>query len=1119
MTVADARERAQALEVTRSFCVTAPAGSGKTELLIQRFLGLLGRVQRPEQVLAITFTRKAAAEMRERVLQALHAARDEMPVVGEHQRVTRELALAALERSALESWHLARDISRLNIKTIDSFCAGLTRQMPILSRFGGQAQAVDDATVLYSEAVADLFSIAGTSRSGAADLDAMLLHFDNNWDRLSELLVAMLGKRDQWHQYMGANQSPDEAEAKLRSTVELVVAESLHELSGLLDPWQDEIFDLLCYARQNLGEGVPDEFPAASADNMELWRFMGQLFLTQTGTFRKSVNVNNGFPTGDDAAKARKAHFKDLVARMSQVKGLAGELSAVAWLPRMDNHSDAWRLVLHLSHVLPLLAACLLLVFERRGLVDHSQVALSALDALGEDDEPTELALRLDYSIEHILVDEFQDTAINQFNLVSRLTRGWGQHNEINPNAPRTIFIVGDGMQSIYGFRNANVGLFLKAREEGFNGVVPQSLALRCNFRSEQGIVDWVNDSFRGAFPSHDNVRRGRVSFTDAIAVKSPGDGPAVSLNAFWGEGARAQEAHWLVDQLGSGLSDPGLESIAILGRSRAQLAPVLQLLRENNVPFASQEMDALAGSPAIVDLMTLCRALVNPADRVAWHALLRAPWCALSLADMKVLADSSSEPRFQNVYRVIVSDSLPEELSDNGKQRLLRLGHCLQWAQNHRDRLALRVWIEQLWLKLGGPGCFTQKRFLADAERFLALLQLAEGEGVGLDIDWMQQRISRLYASGDAPDAKLQVMTLHKSKGLEFDWVLIPALSRATRGDNRDILLWDEHNSSQGERGFLLAADDHSDEKSPGLYNFLKRQRKEKSRLETTRLLYVGATRAIKKLTLSACLSGGEDCEPDETPELKPPGDGSLLAPIWPIFERQMHLHQPMASPGVETENGLKLLSLSNPTPLPTQASSSIQGEKPQGRNIPEPALNWQDRYVGTVIHELLEQLSETTPLPREIPETLIKLAMHSLASMGLSGNALQAASERVLIAVAATLEDDVAGRWLLSADHEEAASELALTVNDAGNSRDIVIDRTFVDRNTGVRWVVDYKSSAPESEAAAAVFLQTEADRYREQLRCYRDAVAGRGPQPVCCALYFTSTGTLHHLQELDS
>lgn len=1114
MTIADANDRAEALDVVRSFCVTAPAGSGKTELLIQRFLALLARVKRPEQVLAITFTRKAAAEMRERVLQALQAARDKVAVEGEHQRVTRDLALAALESSDREQWHLARDISRLNIKTIDSFCAGLTRQMPILSRFGGQAQAVDDATELYKEAVSELFSIAGTSRSEATDLDILLLHFDNNWDRLRELLVTMLGKRDQWHLYMGAKRSPEQAEVKLRATVESVVTEGLQDLSTVLDPWQDEIFDLLCYARENLGEGIPDEFPAASADNMELWRFMGQLFLTQGGSFRKSVNVRNGFPTGDDDAKARKAHFADLVARMGQVKGLAGELGGLAWLPRMDNHNDAWQMVLHLSHVLPLLAACLLLVFERRSLVDHSQVALSALDALGEDDEPTELALRLDYSIEHILIDEFQDTAINQYNLVSKLTRGWGQHNALNPAAPRTLFIVGDGMQSIYGFRNANVGLFLKARQEGFNGVTLQALSLRCNFRSEQGIVDWVNDSFRDAFPAEDNVYRGRVSFTDAIAVKPAGAELAVSLNGFWGEQAKEQEAQWLVEQVALGLADPNLGSIAILGRSRPQLAPVLELLRQRDIPFASQEMDALAGSPAIVDLMTLCRALVNPGDRVAWYAMLRAPWCSLNLADMKCLADSAQDPRWQNVYGALCNRELPAGLSAEGKQRLLHVGQCLLWAQQRRDRLGLRAWIEQLWLHLGGPACFTQQRFLADAERFLSLLQLADAEGKGLNVDWLEQRISRLYASGDAPDARLQVMTLHKSKGLEFDWVLIPALARATRGDSRDILLWDEHNSKTGELGFMLAADDHSDDKTPGLYNFLKKQRKEKSRLETTRLLYVGATRAVKKLTLSACLGGGEDAGPQDEPEFKPPGDGALLAPIWATFERQAVVHVPMTSVQPQSKISRGLLRLSqSPATLPLMPKDS-----PQGANIPDPALNWLDRYVGTVIHEVLEQLSLLASLPDELPVRLVELARHSLSSMGLAEEQLEAAFGRVSHAVASTLADESGGRWMLSAQHAQAHSELTLTIQEAGQPRDIVIDRTFVDRDTGIRWIIDYKSSTPEAGVSAASFLQVEAGRYKSQLSCYRDAMSEIGPEPVRCALYFTGMACLHHLSELD-
>lgn len=1106
MTVADAKERAQALDVSKSFCVTAPAGSGKTELLIQRLLGLLARVQRPEQVLAITFTRKAAAEMRERVLQALQAAQQDLPIEGEHQRVTRELAVGALARSEVEGWRLDRDISRLNIKTIDSFCAGLTRQMPILSRFGGQAQAVDDALPLYREAVAELYTLVGTQLPQASDIDALLLHFDNNWDRVSELLVTMLAKRDQWQHDMGK-----QAEEALCHTVESVISETLADLSRLLDPWQDELLDLFCYSRHNLGESVPDEFPTAVADDLELWRALGQLLLTQGGSFRKSVNVNNGFPAGSDEATERKAHFKDLVSRMAQSPDLAAELAALAWLPRMDNHSEAWQLVVHLSHVLPLLAACLLLVFERRGVVDHSQIALSALEALGEDDAPTELALRLDYSIEHILVDEFQDTAINQYRLVGRLTRGWAEHNAVNPESARTVFIVGDGMQSIYGFRNANVGLFLKAREEGFNGLVPETLALRCNFRSEEGVVEWVNQTFKTAFPSEDNVRRGRVSFTPAVAVKPLRDEPAVTLHAFWGDQAREQEAQWLLGQLQEKMADPQYQSVAILGRSRGQLAPILQLLRQHKIPFASQEMDALAGSPAIIDLMTLCRVLMNPADRVAAFAMLRAPWCALSLADLRAVAAASDHPRYQNVYQLLLSGMVPQGLSELGAHRMARVGQCLRWAEHKRDRLALRVWVEQLWQHLGGPGCLTESRFLADAERFLGLLQVAEAEGVGLDAQWLAQRIARLYASGEDPDARLQVMTLHKSKGLEFDWVLIPALAQATRGDGRDILLWDEHNSSEGERGFLLAADDHSDDKTPGLYNYLKKQRREKSRLETTRLLYVGATRAIKQLTLSACLGGGEECPEGEVPALKPPGEGALLAPIWSTFQQQMEIHAPapMAQPRqAKSRSLLRLVS------LPAAPEVAQQVDVNADANIPAPVLNWTDRHVGTVVHELLEALSLQRELPRQLPEALREQAVAALVALGFANENLASATEAVTSAIQQTLDDEDGGRWLLSASHAQAHSELALTMNDAGIVRDIVIDRTFIDNATGVRWVVDYKSSKPGPGVSQSHFLREEAERYQGQLQRYRDAARTLGPEPVHCALYFTSLGLLHEL-----
>ena len=135
--IADLDQRRHALDPSRSFIVQAPAGSGKTELLIQRYLVLLSRVQSPEEIAAITFTRKAAAEMRKRVLQALASARTEVKPPETHLALTWEHARAALERDGALGWRLEENAARLRIQSIVSLCASLTRLMPVLAAFGG----------------------------------------------------------------------------------------------------------------------------------------------------------------------------------------------------------------------------------------------------------------------------------------------------------------------------------------------------------------------------------------------------------------------------------------------------------------------------------------------------------------------------------------------------------------------------------------------------------------------------------------------------------------------------------------------------------------------------------------------------------------------------------------------------------------------------------------------------------------------------------------------------------------------------------------------------------------------------------------------------------------------
>ncbi|MEZ5567260.1 MAG: UvrD-helicase domain-containing protein [Halioglobus sp.] len=857
--VVDQDQRLRAIDPRGSFCVSAPAGSGKTELLIQRYLGLLARVQRPEQVLAITFTRKAAAEMRERVLAALHAARDEAPCESEHQLLTRELSRAALATDAQNNWQLLRNVARLNIKTIDSFCLSLTRQMPVLSSFGGQVPPQEDARLLYAEAVEELFALLDTQHAIAPDLRALLAHYDNDWPRLQQLLTDMLMRRQQWRMYLGVHQAPDESEAYLTHVVEELVRSKLHSLNEELAPLRAELLDLMRFAARNLGHPEPERFPGSAACDLPAWRALRQMLQTNEGNWRKTVNKSNGFPADKEPEPMqRKEAMLRLLSDLAGNADLEARLAAVASLPEMNGESDSWRLVLHLSRLLPVLAAQLLLVFRQRGVVDYNQVAEAALTALGEEQAPTELALRLDYSIEHILVDEFQDTSINQFELLGKLTRGWAEHNAASPDAPRTLLIVGDAMQSIYGFRDANVGLFLKAREQGVSGIRLQPLELRCNFRSHAGIVDWVNTTFSDAFPPDDDIARARVSYRTATAVRGPGDVPAVTLDAFCGDNAAAAEVAHICDAIARCIDD-GQHSIAVLGRTRTHLHPVYRRLLELGVRCQAQELASLAGSPVVADLMSLCRALANDADRLAWLSLLRAPWCGLQLADLLTIARFHDESPYAALRLCLASPELPDRLSDDGRARLAPLQRAIKYACEKRDRLSLRVWIEQTWCDLGGPHSAADELALQDAESFMRLLEQADTEGVGLDIEWLQRQLDTRFMSGGDTDCPVQLLTLHKAKGLEFNCVFIPRLDGRPRSDSRDLLLWDEHSSASGERAFLLAASDHSEKNAPTLYNYLKRQRAAKSRDEATRLIYVGATRAIRQLHLSAVIQRDE--------------------------------------------------------------------------------------------------------------------------------------------------------------------------------------------------------------------------------------------------------------------
>ena len=1105
----DQAARERAINPSMSFCVSAPAGSGKTELLTQRLLALLARVDRPEQVLAITFTRKAASEMAARIMEKLEQASADAPIEAAHERVTRDLAQQVLAHAQERSWRL--DESSLNLRTIDSFCHELTRQMPILSGMGGIAEPVDNAVPLYERAVSDFLHQASVGKVGES-ISALLGHFDNRWNKVSDLLVALLSRRGDWGPHIGQHHDPTSAEHAIESTVADLVNDRLDALSELFTHDTQELCEVINGAREVLA--LSPITLTHDAEALEGWRAVSGAFLTNDLTWRKArgINAKQGFQKDADL----KERFLALLARYGDSEPLREALIEVRYLPNPLARGQGWQLVVLLSSLLPVLQAHLLLAFQRTGTVDHTHIALAASQALGGDEQPTALAERLDYQLEHILVDEFQDTSSSQAEFLRRLTRGWAEHNATGA-MPRTLFIVGDGMQSIYGFRYADVRLFLQIRQNGLAGLTLEALTLSQNFRSRPAVVSWVNRVFSDLMGKVDDINIGRVSHVRAISAKSLDDtgvGEGVDVVTHE-EGSEAEEATFIADTVTKLRQTHPSATIAVLVRAKKHADPVMDALSSRDIPVSGEALQSLADRSVIQDLMALCSWLANPADNIAALTLLRSPWCGLDLGSIDRLLIDQPERPFDLLKLLTPPPGL--ELEREAVARITHLKQALEWGQSKRDRLALPVWLEQIWLRLEGPVSVLPSD-LSSVYSFFECLRRAERAGIGLDVEWLSLSLSDVTPGTSEADNPIRIMSFHKAKGLEFDYVFMPSLHRRTRPVQRELLRWHWHGTEQAG-GLLIAADDQEKE-DRSLYNYLNWLQKQKDSEELKRLLYVGVTRARRRAVLSGCA-----VKPDDGDDFTAP-TGSMLGLLTNVINDSA---SPVSvEPATQTAS-VQTLVCDEDAPTAKTGLYRLSKDRLRGGGMtlppevrataaiePAPLIQVRshrvERVTGVITHRILELLAGAA-LPAEPDDRIKQWIRGGLQQTALAADAMTVVEEHCLHLLSNTLSCPT-GRWILGA-HPEAQSELALSRMEAGELKGYVIDRTFLDSETGLRWVIDYKTSAPLLDEPIDSFIAREQAHYRDQLRIYAELLGEltvvKPHQAIKTALYFPSIKVL--------
>ena len=1107
--------------MTKSYHVEAPAGSGKTSLLISRYIRLLSVVQHPHEILALTFTNKGAGEMKERIWSVFKKARK---VKGSpnllEDSLIKDAQKALIHHKEWDNLLLSPD--SFQVMTFHGFCYSLISKEPFEANIppGSHIMSEEEQELLLGESIRrsirELWKLPDNDAMRTS-LDNRLLRLNNRMPLLIQELKRLIRERDLFKDLVSVFLSHSDLSRltltlskRLEFLVESFFKETVERFRTvpLAGEWEDFIADLRAHGASN-ADRLAEHLPATTLANLDHWKTVAEVLITKQGKARQKMGPANGFYTGFS-----RNYWGEKIREIPDE--MARALHNLKDLPEPGVAPTDIEALADLVILFSRIAGDYTEICRKNKTVDFVELEEGALRILNENSF-TDLQLYLDHRINHILVDEFQDTSRNQWMLLRRLCAGWDHEDG------RTIFLVGDPKQSIYAFRKAEVSLFEEAKRgvplPGRGRLLIHTSILSSNFRSDPLLIQWTNELFGRTVMSDPVAAYDEVPFhpsvscsrSDQIPVEQP-----VSLNLFReeknGESAIEAEAKWLANTVARIEAETGPEtSIAILLFTRNRLPYYLNALTRAGISVRVKEGIKIAEYQEIRSLRQIAVALCRPHDDIAWAALIRSPWLWVGVDVLLEVSRKSPADWRSKIVGAARSHPEVKQLIDAMRLGRRRIGRDPLWKVT-----------SSVWMALNGPQKVASRFGQSGVENCRRFLEILESVEQGVPEETLEKLdivLERLYAP-DRPQSaqcRIDLMTVHAAKGLEFDIVFLPFLDwcpLAKAGPSPPYLL---ERLPDGDRSPLIAMGPDRRLATPEpAYRLLMDLQEKKKVGEAKRLFYVGVTRAKRRIFMSGVVQkGGKGFSAQRRSILSWVMDHERLtgAPLDNLAFHQNRLIQIICNPMVaEEKKGPPVILPPLPDPISFQpeyipyvveSPSSLVGEdmikvveSESHAGVAEIAA-----ARGGITHRIIESFWRSRILP-DAQQVAIALAYE-----GVNSETALFLARDILYEVSLCMEEPFFKKLMDSKDtvaHSEWSIE-DLTPSD--KIRSGTLDFVFRDGNRYL--IIDFKTSRPEPQETIDAFLKRQRDIYRPQLVAYQEMlskVKECSCDKIMIGLYFT-------------